>query len=288
MYQNKIIDGKQLATKLLNSVRKQVLQYVDTDKYRPPTLAVILVGENPASMVYVRNKKNTCNSVGINSIEYNLDSKISETELLSILDNLNQDDSVDGILLQLPLPNHINSKLVIDHIVPTKDVDGFSRYNMGSLAINNPEICPCTPHGIMFMLDDLNLNYHGKHAVIIGSSNIVGRPMAIELLNRGATVTICNSKTLNLPTITALADILIVAIGKAQIIKSDWVKENSIIIDVGINRLHDGTICGDVDFQDVINKVSLITPVPGGVGPMTIAMLMQNTLLCYERNLSST
>ncbi len=278
---NKIINGKTLSDSILAEIKTQIETRAKT---RQPALAVILVGNDPASQVYVKNKKNACAKVGIKSVEYNLDSNITQEELSQLLKRLNQDTHIDGILVQLPLPKHLNSKLVIDTIIPTKDVDGFNRYNMGSLALNDPQICSCTPHGVMYMLDSLKLDYHGKNVVIIGSSNIVGRPMALELLNRGATVTVCNSKTKNLNEITKTADILIAAVGKPKLIKRDWVKDDSIIIDVGINRLDDGSLCGDVDFNDVIDKVSAITPVPGGVGPMTIAMLMKNTMRCYFIN----
>lgn len=278
---NKILNGKILSAEILTKIKTQIEKNTTN---RKPALAVILVGNDPASQVYVKNKKNACAQVGITSLEYHLKSDITQAELTQLLVQLNQDPTIDGILVQLPLPSHLNSKLVIDTILPTKDVDGFNRYNMGSLALNDPQICPCTPHGIMYMLDSLKLDYHGKNVVIIGTSNIVGRPMALELLNRGATVTICNSKTKHLSNVTKEADILIVAVGKPKLVKSSWVKSSSIIIDVGINRLTNGMLCGDVDFDDVVNKVQFITPVPGGVGPMTIAMLIKNTMRCYTIN----
>jgi methylenetetrahydrofolate dehydrogenase (NADP+)/methenyltetrahydrofolate cyclohydrolase len=184
----------------------------------------------------------------------------------------------------LPLPKHLNSKLIIDNIAHHKDVDGFHRYNMGSLALNDPQICPCTPHGIMHMLDTLDVEYHGLKALIIGMSNIVGRPMALELINRGATVTLCNSKTKNLEMLSAGADLLIAAVGRPKLVKANWIKPGAIVIDVGINRLDNGKLCGDIDFDEVLPIASYITPVPGGVGPMTIAMLMKNTMRCYELN----
>ena len=279
--QGKILNGKFLAQQILDKISLSVNQLL-LDKKRVPCLAVVLVGNDPASEVYVRNKKHACAKVGIKSLEFKLADVTSQSELLDLINKLNLDDTIDGILVQLPLPKHLDSKLIIDSILPNKDVDGFSRYNMGSLALNNPNICPCTPHGVMYMLDSINTQYHGKHAVILGSSTIVGRPMALELMNRSATVTVCNSKTQNLRDIVATADILVAAVGKPNFVHGSWLKKDSIVIDVGINRLHDGTLCGDVDFATAIEVAKYITPVPGGVGPMTIAMLIQNTLHCYE------
>ena len=276
---NKILCGKELSTEILAKVKNQV---DNLTQQRKPSLAVVLVGTDPASQIYVKNKKNACAAVGIISQEFLLPETTSESELVDLIMQLNKDKNIDGILVQLPLPKHLNSNLVINTIVPDKDVDGFHRYNMGSLAVNSPQLCPCTPHGVMYMLDSLNLNYHGKNAVVIGASNIVGRPMALELLNRGATVTICNSKTKNLPLVAATADILVVAVGRAKMVKKSWIKEGSIVIDVGMNRDTMGTLCGDVDFTDVIDQVAHITPVPGGVGKMTIAMLIKNTMHCYN------
>lgn len=277
--QNKILSGKAFSTTILDSLNLEVAKCK-----RPPCLTVILVGANPASMVYVNSKKNACKKIGITSVGYELPETTTQNELLDLIRNLNQDTSVDGILVQLPLPPHLNSKLIIDNIAPHKDVDGFHRYNMGSLALNDPQICPCTPHGVMYMLDSLNITYHGLNSVIIGMSNIVGRPMALELINRGTTVTMCNSKTKNLPKITAEADLVIVGVGIPKLVKANWIKPGAIVIDIGINRLDDGKLCGDVDFDEVLPLANHITPVPGGVGLMTIAMLMQNTLRCYELN----
>jgi methylenetetrahydrofolate dehydrogenase (NADP+) / methenyltetrahydrofolate cyclohydrolase len=279
-----LLSGKELSAQILNKITTQVEHL---ENKRKPCLAVILVGDDPASEVYVKNKKNACVRVGIKSLEYKLQNIINQIELLDLIHKLNQDNDVDGILVQLPLPKHIDSTLIIDNIAPNKDVDGFHRYNMGSLTLKDPHICPCTPHGVMYMLDSIATKYHGLHAVILGASNIVGRPMALELINRGTTVTICNSKTRNLPNITKTADILITAIGKPKLVKADWINPGAIIIDVGINRLEDGTLCGDVDFEQVAPLTSYITPVPGGVGPMTIAMLISNTMLCYEINVSA-
>lgn len=280
--QSKIIDGNALSQKILQDIAQQIQSF----KNRVPSLAVVLVGDDPASQVYVRNKKLACNTVGIKSVEHLLPETTSEETLLTLINELNSDSYIDGILVQLPLPKQLNSKIVIDTILPAKDVDGFHRYNMGSLALNNPQICPCTPHGVMYMLDSLNTNYYGKNVVILGSSNIVGRPMALELLNRSATVTVCNSKTLNLPNITRSADILISAIGRANFVTKDFVKNGATVIDVGMNRDNNGKLCGDVDFADVIDIVSKISPVPGGVGKMTIAMLMVNTIKCYQLNMT--
>ena len=275
---DKLIDGKKLSEQILLDIKTEVMQL-----QRKPTLAVVLIGEDQASQIYIRNKKNACAKVGINSKEFLLPITTTETQLITLIKTLNQDPNIDGILVQLPLPKHLTSSLVIDTILPSKDVDGFHRYNMGSLALNNQTICPCTPHGVIYMLDSIKFTYPGKHIVIIGTSNIVGRPMALELLNKGATITVCNSKTPHLQKTTLIADVLIVAIGKAKLIKREWVKDNSIIIDVGINY-QDNKICGDVDFEEVIDKVAYITPVPGGVGPMTIAMLIKNTMQCYKAN----
>lgn len=283
MKNEKIIDGKYLAEQILAKTAAQIEQLVQQKK-RIPGLAVVIVGDNPASKVYVNSKSKTCEKIGIKSFKFTLPENTSEVELLTLVRQLNNDSLVDGILVQLPLPKHLNSKIIIDNISPHKDVDGFHRYNIGSLTLQDPTICPCTPHGVIYMLDSIKFNYPGKHAVMIGASNIVGRPMALELLNRGCTVTICNSKTQNLPELTKLADLIVIAVGKPKMLQSDWVKADSVIIDVGMNRLDNGKLCGDADFDNLINRVSYITPVPGGVGLMTIAMLMQNTMECYLNN----
>lgn len=278
--QQKILNGKVLASQILDNITQQIVNIVGAGN-RCPTLAVVLIGDDPASQVYVSGKKNACAKVGIKSIEILKPNTITQNELITLIQQLNSDTEVDGILVQLPLPKHLDSKLIIDNILPHKDVDGFNRYNVGSLALQDPKIAPCTPHGIMYMLDSINFKYAGATATIMGASNIVGRPMALELLNRGATVTICNSKTKDIAKFTRDADLVVVAIGKPKFLKAEWVRENSVIIDVGMNRLPDGSLCGDADFDNIIHKVSYITPVPFGVGPMTIAMLMQNTLKCY-------
>ncbi|MEN9946296.1 MAG: hypothetical protein RLZZ293_682 [Pseudomonadota bacterium] len=280
---DKIISGKNLSQQILDDISERV-EELALNQQRTPCLAVVLVGSDPASQIYVRNKKNACTKVGIKSLEFVLPATTNHDQLVSLINQLNNDHTVDGILVQLPLPSHLDSKLVIDTILPNKDVDGFHRYNMGSLALRDPNICPCTPHGVMYMLDSLQLDYHGKHAVVLGTSNIVGRPMALELMNRGATVTMCNSKTRNLTQIISRADILISAIGKPNFVLGEWLKEGCIAIDVGINRLDSGKIAGDIDFNSALEKVRYITPVPGGVGPMTIAMLLGNTLHCYKLN----
>lgn len=281
--ENKIIRGSEVATQLLAKISERIAE-LGLQQQRQPALAVILVGDDPASQVYVRNKKNACHKVGIRSLEYALAATTSQAELIELIQRLNADATVDAILVQLPLPAHLESTLVIDTILPHKDVDGFHRYNMGSLALRAPTICPCTPHGIMYLLDELHTVYPGKHAVILGTSNIVGRPMALELINRGATVTMCNSKTRDLPGLISQADILIAAIGKPSFVQGQWLKPGAIAIDVGINRLANGSLCGDIDFATALPRVAYITPVPGGVGPMTIAMLLNNTLSCYQLN----
>lgn len=282
--EQKILNGKILASQILDKLSIDINNIVGSGK-RPPTLAVVLIGSNVASQIYVNNKKKACVAIGIKSIEILKPASISQDELIELIRELNANNEIDGILVQLPLPNHLNSRIIIDNISPNKDVDGFSCYNMGALALKNPTVSPCTPHGIMHILDSINFEYTGANATIIGSSNIVGRPMALELLNQGATVTICNSKTKDLPKFTKNADLIVVAVGFAKFLKAEWVNENSVIIDVGINRLADGSLCGDTDFDNLIPKVSYITPVPCGVGPMTIAMLMQNTLKCYNNSL---
>jgi len=279
----KILCGKTLSQQILDTVSDEV-ENLRVNNQRQPALAVVLVGSDPASQVYVRNKKNACDKVAVKSLEYILPAETSQMELVNLIQQLNADESVDGILVQLPLPAHLDSKLIIDSILPNKDVDGFHRYNMGSLALKDPNICPCTPHGVMYMLDSINLEYHGKHTVILGTSNIVGRPMALELINRGATVTMCNSKTRNVVELIGAADIVIAAIGRPNFVQGAWLKPGCIAIDVGINRLDTGKLCGDIEFASALERAQYITPVPGGVGPMTIAMLLKNTLHCYKLN----
>lgn len=276
----KIISGKEVANKIKCKIENETRKLsINCNK---PVLSVVLVGSDPASKVYVNNKKKACLEVGFESREYLLPEQTTETDLLTLIEKLNNDDSVNGILVQLPLPKHLNEKLIIEKINPLKDIDAFNTINVGKIMIGNYNFLPCTPAGIIEILNSENINISGKHCVIVGRSNIVGKPLAMLLLHKDATVTICHSKTQNLKNICRTADILIVAVGKAKFINKDYVKENAVIIDVGINRDSNGILCGDVDFNDVINVVSYITPVPGGVGPMTIAMLMQNTLTAYK------
>jgi methylenetetrahydrofolate dehydrogenase (NADP+)/methenyltetrahydrofolate cyclohydrolase len=272
-----IIDGKKISEELKSAIALEV-----SGLNSKPGLAVILVGDNPASKVYVNNKEKGCQEVGFNSIKINRDENTTEKELLQLIQDLNNDETIDGILVQLPLPNHIDTKKVIEAIDPIKDVDGFHKENMGRLLQNNPTLRPCTPRGVMTMLEKSNINPSGLDAVVIGASNIVGRPMAIELLNAGATVTICHSKTQDLPGKVKSADIVVAAVGIPRFVQADWLKKGSIVIDVGINRLETGELVGDVDFDQAKDVVNAITPVPGGVGPMTIATLLENTLLAHK------
>ena len=272
-----IIDGKQIAQDLRQRIKARV-DGLD----RAPGLAVILVGEDPASAVYVRNKENACQEVGFYSEKITKSADITQEELLSEIDRLNQDQRIDGILVQLPLPGHLDANRVIETISPEKDVDGFHSENIGKLMQNKAYLRPCTPKGVMTMLETTGIDLVGKDAVVIGASNIVGRPMAMELLNARATVTICHSKTQDLPAKLKQADIVVAAVGVPQMVKGDWLKPGAIVIDVGINRLDSGKLAGDVDFDSAVETASWITPVPGGVGPMTIATLLENTLTAYE------
>ncbi|MCF6768337.1 bifunctional methylenetetrahydrofolate dehydrogenase/methenyltetrahydrofolate cyclohydrolase FolD [Thiotrichales bacterium 19S11-10] len=273
----KIIDGKLIAKQLRDEVKNAVELRLEHNK-RAPGLAVIIVGNNPASEVYVKNKRKACEEVGFVSINHDLNASISEEALLDIIEQLNKDKTVDGILVQLPLPDHIDNQKVIEAIRPDKDVDGFHPYNIGRLMLRNPLLRPCTPKGIMTLLERTVHDIRGLHAVVVGASNIVGRPMVMELLQAGCTVTDCHRFTENLPFHTLQADILVTAVGRPKFIQGDWVKKGAIVIDVGINRLNDGTLVGDIDFDNALNRASWITPVPGGVGPMTIASLLDNTL----------
>lgn len=273
----KIISGKEISAKLKNSLKEQVTQL--SNNGIKPALAVIIVGEDPASKVYVRNKKKACEEVGIKSLEFAMPEQTTEPELLSLIDELNSQRDIDGILVQLPLPSHLNEKNVIEHINPLKDVDAFHAINVGKIMTGNFEFLPCTPAGIIHLLDASNIEISGKHCVIIGRSNIVGKPLAMLMLHRDATVTICHSKTQSLKEHCRTADILVAAVGRANFVTADMVKPGAVVVDVGINRCADGKLCGDVDFENVKNIASYITPVPGGVGPMTVAMLMQNTAI---------
>jgi methylenetetrahydrofolate dehydrogenase (NADP+)/methenyltetrahydrofolate cyclohydrolase len=275
-----ILDGKKTAQEIRAEIRDEIEKI---KKERKPGLAVVLVGEDPASKVYVSSKIRTCREVGIASIEIKLDEDVTEEELLNIINNLNNDKTVDGILVQLPLPKHIDEKKVIETISVEKDVDGFNPEHLGNLFLGDDKgFKACTPFGIMELLNRYKIELEGKDVVIVGRSNIVGKPLIGLFLNAGATVTVCHSKTKNLKEKTAAADILVVAIGKAKFVTADMVKEGAVVVDVGINRTETG-LCGDVDYENVLSKVEAITPVPGGVGPMTIAMLLKNTLNSYKR-----
>jgi len=277
----RILDGKLVASRLTGEVREQVEARVAAGK-APPGLAVVLAGEHAASQIYVRNKRRTTETVGMRSVAIDLPATASEHELLAVIDRLNSDPSVSGILVQLPLPAQMVPERVIERIDPRKDVDGFHPYNMGRLVLRMPTLRPCTPYGCMRLLESTGEPLAGKHAVVIGQSNIVGRPMALELLMERCTVTICHSKTRDLPGIVRQADIVVAGVGKANFVQGNWVNEGAIVIDVGINRGADGKLAGDVDFAAASQRASWITPVPGGVGPMTIATLLANTLRATE------
>ena len=272
-----IIDGRAIANDLKREVRTQSDALVARG-LRRPGLAVILVGDDPASEIYVRNKRKACEECGVVSVSHDLPQSITQTELLALIQDLNRDPTIDGILVQVPLPDHIDPKLVVDTIDPAKDVDGFHPYNVGRLALRNPLIRPCTPYGCIKLLDAIGVSPRGLHSVVVGASNQVGRPMALELLLAGATVTICHRFTTTLAEQVGKADILVVAVGKPGIVRGDWVKSGAVVIDVGINRREDGKLFGDVEFEAAKRRASWITPVPGGVGPMTVAVLMKNTL----------
>lgn len=278
-----VISGTELSKKIKSEVAQKIEKYQQQGK-RSPGLAVILVGEDPASQVYVASKRKSCAEIGIQSKSYDLPETTSEAELLSLIDELNVDNGIDGILVQLPLPKHIDSTKVIERIAPNKDVDGFHPYNVGRLCQRIPTLRACTPYGVMKLLETTGIDLYGQHAVIVGASNIVGRPMALELLLAGCTVTVTHRFTKDLEYHIRQADILVVAVGKPQFIPGEWIKEGAVVIDVGINRL-DGKLVGDVEYDVALQKASYITPVPGGVGPMTVAMLMSNTLSAYENHL---
>ncbi|MDH5205944.1 MAG: bifunctional methylenetetrahydrofolate dehydrogenase/methenyltetrahydrofolate cyclohydrolase FolD [Hylemonella sp.] len=276
-----LIDGNALSKQL----RAEVAQRAAALRQRgiTPGLAVILVGENPASQVYVRNKVKACSEAGLHSVLEKYDAALSEAELLARIDALNKDPAIHGILVQLPLPAHIDAHKVIESISPAKDVDGFHVASAGALMVGQPGFWPCTPYGCMKMLDSIDYDLKGKHAVVIGRSNIVGKPMALMLLGRNATVTICHSGTKDLKAMTLQADVIVAAVGKRKVLTADMVKPGAVVIDVGMNRDDEGKLCGDVDFDGVRQVAGWITPVPGGVGPMTITMLLVNTLEAAER-----
>ena len=275
------IDGKQIAADIRSRLQADVAQLTRAGA-RPPCIAVILVGEDPASQVYVRNKERACAEIGIRSLSHRPPGTTSEADLIDLVDELNADDDVDGILVQLPLPPQIDADKVLDRISPAKDVDGFHPVNIGRLLQRRPGLRPCTPYGVMKMLEAIDCDPRGKRAVVVGASNIVGRPMALELLLANATVTICNSKTRDLQAEVARAEILVVGVGQPEFIPGDWVPAGCVVIDVGINRRDDGSLVGDVGYAAAADQAAAITPVPGGVGPMTIAMLMHNTVQAYR------
>ena len=276
-----LIDGKKISQQRIEAVAQAVKARQEKGLHTP-CLAVVLVGDDPASAVYVRNKKLTCQKSGIESRSYELPSETTQDDLLKLVDELNGDPAVDGILVQLPLPAHIDSQAVLERIEPHKDVDGFHPYNVGRLVVKMPLMRPCTPKGVMTLLEAYGIDPKGKKAVVVGASNIVGRPQALELLLSRATVTICHSATQNLADEVAAADILVVGVGIPNFVKGEWVKPGAVVIDVGINRLDDGSLCGDVEFETAKERAAMITPVPGGVGPMTIATLLENTLHAAE------
>ncbi len=276
------IDGKAIAKKLQAETAEKSRAFLKNHG-RPPGLAVVLVGNNPASEVYVQKKRDACKSVGIHSLAVNLPAASSPEQLLQKIAELNADDSIDGILVQLPLPPQFDPEVIIEAIAVEKDVDGFHPYNVGRLALRAPLLRSCTPAGIMTLLDEIDLDVRGKEAVIVGASNIVGRPMAMELLLAGATVTVCHRFTRNLQAHVERAELLIAAAGKPGLISGQWVRDGAVVIDVGINRLPDGRLTGDVDFAEAEKRATWITPVPGGVGPMTVATLLQNTMTAAEQ-----
>ena len=271
-----ILDGKMVAQRIKDEMKEKVADL--NKKGISVGLTVIIVGDDPASRVYVNSKKKACEALGINSQEFALPGDTSEEELLNLVRKLNEDDSVNGILVQLPLPKHINEETVINTIDPQKDVDAFHPQNVGKIMIGNYDFLPCTPAGVMELIKESGIDVTGKECVVLGRSNIVGKPQAMLLLHQNGTVTICHSRTQNLKEVTKRADILVVGIGKPNFVTADMVKEGAVVIDVGINLMPDKTLCGDVDFAEVSKVASAITPVPGGVGPMTIAMLMKNTV----------
>ncbi|OGA28275.1 MAG: bifunctional methylenetetrahydrofolate dehydrogenase/methenyltetrahydrofolate cyclohydrolase [Betaproteobacteria bacterium RIFCSPLOWO2_02_FULL_65_24] len=278
--ETRIIDGAALARELRAALAVRVRDLAARNVH--PGLAVVLVGEDPASQIYVRNKTKACDEAGIASIQHQLPASISERDLLGLIAELNRDRKVHGILVQLPLPKHVSAEAVIHSIAPGKDVDGFHPENVGRLVVGNARFVPCTPAGVMRLLDHAGVALVGKHAVVVGRSNIVGKPVALLLLERHATVTICHSRTPDLAAVIRQADVLIAAVGKARLITGEMARPGVAVIDVGINRLPDGKLCGDVDFPSMLGKAGCITPVPGGVGPMTIAMLLENTVRAAE------
>lgn len=277
-----ILNGKAIAEAILRDIQNRIRDY-QLLGYRVPGLAVVLIGSDPASEIYVRNKYLMSQKVGMHSRSLRFDTSISENDLLKLIDELNNDETIDGILVQLPLPSHIQSQAVIEKIDPSKDVDGFHPYNLGRLAQKKPLLRPCTPAGIMQLLKSTGISLAGLNATVIGVSNIVGKPMILELLMAGCTVTACNRQTQNLKQCVSNADLLVVATGSPGLVKGSWIKPNAIVIDVGMNRLDNGHLVGDVEFEEAKKRAGWITPVPGGVGPMTVATLLQNTLYAYSK-----
>lgn len=277
-----LIDGKAISALRRAELKQRILLHTQQGQLAPG-LAVVLIGDDPASAIYVKNKRKACEEIGITSYAYDLPVHTTQVELLDLIDNLNSTAGIDGILIQLPLPAHINESLVIERILPEKDVDGFHPYNLGRLAQKNPLLRPCTPLGIMHLLHHYELDVKGKNALVIGASNIVGRPMSFELLLAGATVTTCHRFTKDLEQFVRNADFIVVATGKIDVISCDWLNEKQVLIDVGMHRLPDGTLRGDVDFKQAVKKVAWITPVPGGVGPMTIVSLLENTMMAAAK-----
>ncbi|MBR9880206.1 MAG: bifunctional methylenetetrahydrofolate dehydrogenase/methenyltetrahydrofolate cyclohydrolase FolD [Gammaproteobacteria bacterium] len=276
-----LIDGKSIAATVRQQVARQVQARIDAGE-RIPGLAVVLVGEDPASHVYVRNKHRACEQAGISSVQHALPASTSQAELEALVDQLNADASIDGILVQLPLPDHLDARPILERILPSKDVDGFHPYNLGRLAQRLPLLRPCTPKGVMTLLHHSGLAVRGLDATVVGASNIVGRPMALELMLAGCTTTVCHRFTRDLEAQVRKAELLVVAVGKPGLVKGEWVRDGAIVIDVGINRQEDGRLVGDVDFDEAARRAGHITPVPGGVGPMTVASLLENTLMAAD------
>jgi methylenetetrahydrofolate dehydrogenase (NADP+)/methenyltetrahydrofolate cyclohydrolase len=281
----KIIDGKKIAQETISEIKKSIAKNIN-EGINPPGLAVVIVGDNPASAIYVRNKRIACKEAGIKSFNHDLPEDISEKELIELIESLNNNSEVHGILVQLPLPDHISETKIIESIDPIKDVDGFHPYTIGRLMQRIPVLRPCTSIGVITMLDAIGIDPMGKHAVIVGASNLVGRPLALELLLRGATTTVCHKFTKDLESFVHQADILAVAVGKIGIIPGSWIKKDAVVFDIGINRDENGKVTGDVDFETAKEQASWISPVPGGVGPMTVAMLLKNTLIASSMNIS--
>ena len=280
-----IIDGKKIAQETISEIKKSIAKNIN-DGISPPGLAVVIVGDNPASAIYVRDKRIACEEVGMKSFNHDLPEDTSEKELIELVKSLNNNSEVHGILVQLPLPDHISETKIIESIDPIKDVDGFHPYTIGRLMQRIPVLRPCTSIGVITMLDSIGIDPMGKHAVIVGASNLVGRPLALELLLRGATTTVCHKFTKNLESFVNQAEILAVAVGKIGIIPGNWIKKDAVVFDIGINRDENGKVTGDVDFKTAKEQASWISPVPGGVGPMTVAMLLKNTLIASSINMS--